>query len=144
MSAIPSDIADFIQQHKAATVCCLTETGSPYCFTCYYAFMPEQGWLVYKSGFGTQHEQCLKKQPAVSGTIVPEEIIVSTIRGIQYQGAQFAASFEQMMQANTAYYLRFPFAMAVPGNVFIIRLDWVKFTDNTISFGHKSHWSRAS
>ena len=142
MTAIPASISDFLNSQKAATVCCLSEEGNPYCFNCYYAYLPEEGWLIYKSGFSTKHEELLKKKNTVAGTVIPEELVVATIRGVQYQGVQLVEDMRTTMKANGAYYLKYPFAMAVPGKIFVIRLDKIKFTDNAISFGHKEHWSR--
>ncbi len=142
MSAIPSSITDFIKAQTAATVCCLAQNAAPYAFNCYYAFEEKKGWLIYKSGFSTAHEEMLKKDARVAGTIIPEQIILATLQGIQYQGAQLPDSLEISMQAASVYYLKYPFAMAVPGKIFAIRLDTIKFTDNARGFGHKENWQR--
>lgn len=136
-----TEITDFIKDCKVATVCC-TENDQPYCFNCYYAFMEQDGLLVYKSSFGTKHEKILENNVLVAGTIIPEAIDLATIKGIQFEGKLLKESLDISMKASSAYYLRFPFAMAVPGKIYVIEMDKIKFTDNTRGFGYKQHWER--
>ncbi|EGF0722467.1 hypothetical protein IBO59_003311 [Salmonella enterica] len=42
------------------------------------------------------------------------------------------------------YIRRFPVARVLPAPVWEIRLDEIKFTDNTLGFGKKLHWLRDS
>lgn len=140
---IPQNIVDFIQEHKAVSICCLDGEGKPYCYTCYYAFLPEQGWLVYKSGFGTAHESFIQNRVEAAATIIPEQIEVATIRGVQIQGTHLADYLANTFIAAQMYYLRFPFAVAVLGKLFVLRLDVIKFTDNTRKFGYKEIWQRS-
>ena len=37
---------------------------------------------------------------------------------------------------------RFPFARAMETDFFTIRIDWMKMTDNTLTFGKKLIWER--
>ena len=85
---IDKEIIDFIHQYKVATIACVEE-NKPYCFNCYYSFMEQDGFLVYKSSFNTRHENILNNNKQVAGTIIPEQIEVSTIRGIQFEGIFF-------------------------------------------------------
>lgn len=138
---IPSEMTGFIRNQKAATVCCI-ENHAPYCFNCFYAFMEEEGWLIYKSSSATRHEKILQHSRLVAGTIIPEEIAVATIQGIQFEGEILEDRLGASVKATAAYYFRFPFAAAVPGMIRIIALNHIKFTDNTRGFGHKESWNR--
>lgn len=138
---IDKEIIDFIYQYKVATIACVEE-NKPYCFNCYYSFMEQDGFLVYKSSFNTRHENILNNNKQVAGTIIPEQIEVSTIRGIQFEGILLDASLEITMKASSSYYLRFPFAMAVPGKLYVVALHSIKFTDNTKGFGFKQQWTK--
>lgn len=138
---IDQEISAFIAEQKVATVACV-EDGLPYCFNCYYSFLEQEGILVYKSSFNTRHESILKKNPVVAGTIIPEQIEVATIRGIQFEGVLLDESLDLTVKASAAYYLRFPYAMAVPGKLYMLQLNAIKFTDNTRGFGFKQHWKR--
>jgi len=138
---IDPEIAEFIEALKVATVC-TSKDDLPYCFNCYYAFSASDGYLIYKSSFGTRHEKMLGENPNAAGTIIPEQIEVSTIRGIQFEGVLLADNFDLNVKAASLYYLKFPFAVAVPGKLYVIRLDRLKFTDNTRGFGFKQVWER--
>ncbi len=48
--------------------------------------METEGLLIYKSSYGTQHEKILELNNNVAGTIIPEEIDLATLRGIQFEG----------------------------------------------------------
>lgn len=135
------EIMDFISEHHVASVACCEE-NIPYCFNCFYSFIKEGALLVYKSSFNTRHEQILEKHKNVAGTIVPEQVEVATIKGVQFQGVLLNDGIELAMKASASYYSRFPFAMAVPGKIQVIELQHVKFTDNTRGFGFKQHWSK--
>src|SRR5689334_8384484 len=111
---IDKDILEFIAENKVATVCCVDSEALPYCFNCYYSFMEKEGILVYKSSLGTHHEELLKKNTQVAGTIIPEHIEVAVIKGIQFRGVLLGETFDLTMKASAAYYLKFPFALAVP------------------------------
>ncbi len=39
--------------------------------------------------------------------------------------------------------MKFPLAVAIPGEVWTIRLSHIKMTDSTLSFGKKISWTRA-
>jgi hypothetical protein len=134
-------IQDFIKECKVATVC-VTDGEQPYCFNCYYSFIEREVFLVYKSSYGTQHEKLLEKNARVAGTIIPEQIDLTTLRGVQFEGEVLKDSFDISMKASAAYYLKFPFAMAVPGKIYVISLDKIKFTDNAKGFGFKQHWEK--
>lgn len=135
------EIADFIAACKVATVCCL-DNGAPYCFNCFYSFMEKEGLIVYKSSHGTKHEELLKTNKAVAGTIIPEEIEVATIRGIQYEGILLDDDLQLSLKASSSYYLRFPFAMAIPGKLYVLSPSSIKYTDNTKGFGYKKQWQK--
>jgi uncharacterized protein YhbP (UPF0306 family) len=135
------EIVDFINESKVATVCC-TEDEKPYCFNCYYAFIEQECLLIYKSSYNTRHEKILESNQSVAGTIIPEQIDLTTLKGIQFEGTLLKESFDIAMKAAAVYYLRFPFAMAVPGKVYIIELKRIKLTDNSRGFGYKQHWER--
>jgi uncharacterized protein YhbP (UPF0306 family) len=135
------EIVEFINANKVATVCC-TENNHPHCFNCYYSFLEMEGLLVYKSSLGTKHEEIMKMHKVVAGTIIPEQLEVVVIKGIQYEGLLLDDTMELTIKVSASYYLKFPFAMAVPGKVYAIQLNAIKFTDNMRGFGFKQQWKR--
>ncbi|MBS1782779.1 MAG: hypothetical protein JSS78_06915 [Bacteroidetes bacterium] len=141
MEEINKDIARFISENTVATLACV-DNQSPYCFNCYYAFLPAEGLLVYKSAFRTKHDAILEKNKQIAGSIVPNEINLSALSGIQFEGILLESRLDQTMRLSIPYYTRFPFAIALLGNICIIQMNTIKFTDYTKGVGYNLQWSR--
>jgi uncharacterized protein YhbP (UPF0306 family) len=133
-------IVDFINQQRVAGVCCVDAENNPYCFSCFYAFDKERNLLYFKSGAAAHHSQLLIQKPVVAGTIQPDKLNTLAIKGVQFTGRILDAKDEACSQAETVYHKRFPFALAMPGEVCTLQLEVIKMTDNTLSFGKKLHW----
>ena len=135
-------ITDFISRQTCASLACINEEGKPYCFCCFYAFDPEEGLLYFKSSAATIHARMLQKKPAVAGTIVPDKLEKVHVRGIQFEGIVIAA--DPLLSENAAriYYKKYPFARAISGELWIIRLQRIKYTDQRLGFGKKITWER--
>lgn len=134
-------IVEFINGQKVATVCGVDAENNPYCFSCFYAFDKERNLLYYKSGGGAHHSEILQHNPVVSGTINPDKLNSLAIKGVQFNGRVLDPADEICSEASPVYHKRFPFALAMPGDIWIIRLEVIKMTDNTLSFGKKIHWN---
>lgn len=133
-------IVDFIQHQRVATVCGVDEENNPYCFSCFYAFDEERQLLYFKSGSAAHHSQILSSNSIVAGTIQQDKLNSLAIRGIQFSGRVLDPGMNLCSEAASVYHKRFPFALAMPGDVWIIQLETIKMTDNTLSFGKKLHW----
>lgn len=134
-------IIDFIKAQKCASVSCSQEDGTPYCFSCFYAFNSKAGLLYYKTSPQAHHSKQMMVRRQVAGTILQDKLNSLAIQGIQFQGTVLSADDPQA-EGTSRYYKRFPFALAMPGEIWIIRLDSIKFTDNTQGFGTKIKWQR--
>lgn len=135
-------IKKFIQQQTCAAVCCVDEAGNPYCFSCFYAFDAGENFLYFKSSNESHHAALIKQNPAVAGTIMPDKLNVFQMKGIQFEGMIVEKNDERALQASDNYHKRHPMAYAVPGKVWTIRIDKIKFTDNSPGFGKKITWKR--
>jgi len=133
-------IVDFISQQRVVNVCCVDAENNPYCFSLFYAFDKERNLLYFKSGSGAHHSQLLDQNPVVAGTIQPDKLNSMAIKGVQFQGKIVDAKEKACLQAESVYHKKFPFALAMPGEVWTLQLEVVKMTDNTLSFGKKLHW----
>ncbi|UIV47193.1 YhbP family protein [Escherichia coli] len=69
---------------------------------------------------------------------------VALIRGVQFKGEIRRLEGEESDLARKAYNRRFPVARMLSAPVWEIRLDEIKFTDNTLGFGKKMIWLRDS
>ena len=133
-------IVDFINHQKVAAVCCVEEGNKPYCFSCFYAFDEKRKLLYFKSGPNAHHSQLLIQNPIIAGTIQQDKINSLAIKGIQFTGRILDAKDELCSQAENIYHKKFPFALAMPGEIWTLQLQVIKMTDNTSSFGKKLHW----
>ena len=140
---IPENIQDFISDQTCATVCCVGKSDDPYCFSCFYAFDPEEGSIYFKSAADTQHARMLKENHFIAGTIQPDKLNTLMIKGIQFRGIAISPDHPLAKKGTSKYYQRFPLALAMSGEVWTIRLSHIKMTDSTLSFGKKTVWTRA-
>jgi uncharacterized protein len=131
----------FIDSQKAASVCCLDAGGHPYCFTVFFALDTEKQLLYYKSSHNSYHGHVMEEGHRVAGTILPDKLNTLAIKGVQFTGTVLALD-DPLSNAGPVYYGKFPFAAAMPGEIWTIQLETVKFTDNSLGFGKKVLWRR--
>lgn len=133
-------IVDFISQQRVATVCCVDEENKPYCFSCFYAFDKERHLFYFKSGSNAHHSQLLLQNAVVAGTVQQDKLNPLAIKGIQFTGKIIDPNNELCSEAESVYHKRYPFAIAMPGEIWVLQPEVIKMTDNTLSFGKKLHW----
>lgn len=90
----------------------------------------------------TRHAQMSGPQAAIAGTVNGQPKTVALIRGVQFKGEIRRLEGEESDLARKAYNRRFPVARMLSAPVWEIRLDEIKFTDNTLGFGKKLVWQR--
>jgi uncharacterized protein YhbP (UPF0306 family) len=142
MNSIPQNVTDFIKLNQVASVAFLDKDKmSPYCISAFYAFNETNALLLFKSSEGTAHHHFIMEKGLVSGTILPTNLDKMNIKGIQFTG--YITDNETINTfANTAlYYKKYPIGLTISGYIWGIQLQTIKFTDNAISFGHKTLWS---
>jgi uncharacterized protein YhbP (UPF0306 family) len=133
---------DFMQGQRVATICCVDEQNNPYCFSCFYAFDAKDQLFYFKSSPATHHAILLHQKPLVAGTIQPDRLNPLAIKGVQFNGEVLGGNKALSEKALAFYHKKYPFALAVPGEMWIILADMIKMTDNTLSFGKKLVWQR--
>lgn len=135
-------IIAFISKQTCASLCCVDKDNKPWCFSFFYAFNKTEGLLYYKSSEDTRHSLAITNNMTVADTILPDKLNVLQIKGVQFEG--HVLDFEDPLgkDAHKNYHKKFPFSIAMPGQVWTIRLDAVKFTDNSLGFGTKLKWNR--
>jgi len=134
-------IVKFIEKQRSCTLCCVDENGKPYCFSCLYVFNAEHGLLYFKSSSKSKHCSILLKNPFVAGSILPNKLNVLMIKGIQFEGMVLPTNHFLSEQAAAYYYKKNPAAVAINGDIWIVKIDNIKMTDNTLGFGKKITWS---
>lgn len=138
---IDEKIIKFINKHHVLTLATSVD-NRPWCANCFYVYLENEQSLVFTSDDETQHAQEALINPHVSGSIVLETDIVGKIRGIQFAGEMYKPEEELHKKAKQKYLKRFPYASIMKTNLWVVRLDRIKLTDNRLGFGKKLNWSR--
>ncbi len=135
-------ITRFLEEQTCATICCLDEEGSPYCFSCYYVFNKEKDVLYFKSSPEAHHSVLLKNNAVIAGTVLPDKLNRLITRGVQLQGEVLQHLHSMAKDAYRCYHKIFPMALAIKGEVFTIQLTDIKLMDSKLGFGKKINWKR--
>jgi len=139
--SLQAKVITFLQEAKVLTYCTVVD-DQPHCAPCYFSFLEENGqyYLLFKSSEETQHIQEALINPKVAGSVLPNrKMEVSSNQGVQFRG-KFILEEEERTKLKKAYHAKFPYARAVPGEVWAIELIETKMTDNTLGFGKKLKW----
>ncbi len=136
-------IIHFLEQQNCASVCCIDEAGKPYCFSCFYAFSRIDGLIYFKSSANSHHANLLKKNSFIAGTVLPDKLNKLTIKGIQFEAIVLDTQHPLVKKRLNNYYKKHPAALAMPGDIWILQIEYIKMTDNTLGFGKKIIWNRA-
>lgn len=140
MKTLPESIKGFLVKNRVATICFTNEQNMPYCFTCFFVISGEHPTLVFKSSYGTAHEDATRFENKIAGTVLPEKVDLLKIKGVQFTGHTLnEAEIDQKLVSD--YYNKYPFGRVMPGYIWAVKLLAIKFTDNTRVFGQKTLWS---
>lgn len=135
-------IIHFIEKQTCGNLCTIGADGKPWCFSFFYAFAAAEGLLYFKTHLDTRHTVNMMANPIVAGTILPDKFNHLQIKGIQFEGEVLPLDHELAAHAASRYHHKHPIALAMSGDVWTVKLNAVKFTDNTLGFGTKLVWSR--
>ncbi|EAN9364609.1 hypothetical protein EP583_09670 [Salmonella enterica] len=123
---------------------CVYHEGELWCANAFYLFDAQNVALYLLTDDKTRHAQMSGACAPVAGTVNGQPKTVARIRGVQFKGEIRRLEGQESDAARKAYLRRFPVARVLPAPVWEIRLDEIKFTDNTLGFGKKLHWLRDS
>lgn len=121
---------------------CVAKEGELWCANAFYVYDPQRVVFYLLSEETTRHGQMTGQQAPVAGTINGQPKTVALIRGVQFKGEIRLLSGEEAEEKRALYVKRFPVARMLSAPVWELRLDELKFTDNTLGFGKKLHWLR--
>lgn len=134
-------IQKFLQSETVLSLA-TSVNNRPYCASCYYAFVPGDNLLVFKSDPDTQHIEDALENNQVAGTILPDKLDKTKIRGVQFSGLFKKPDSSVKSKAEKAYLLKYPASMLFRGTIWVIELNRIKFTDNALLKGKKILWER--
>ena len=133
-------VVDFLKKHHVLTLATSVE-NQPWCANCFYAFVEGEMAFVFTSGEETRHIREVGLNHHVAGSVVLETNVVGKIQGGQFSGVLLPVDKENS-QASHAYLKRFPFAALMDTTLWILKIDYLKMTDNRLGFGKKIYWNR--
>lgn len=134
-------IESFLKQNTNLTLA--TSAGNiPYCANCFFAYAEAINAVVFKSKRDTNHIKQALQNRSVAGSIVPDKLDPSKIQGIQFQGILLEPQNELLDLIKKVYYVKYPFALAFAGELWVIELISIKMTDNALGFGKKIEWKK--
>lgn len=123
---------------------CVHSEDELWCANAFYLYDAQKVAFYLLSEENTRHAQMSGSCARVAGTVNGQPKVVALIRGVQFTGEIRRLMGEESDVARKAYNRRFPVARVMSTPVWEIRLDEIKFTDNTLGFGKKMHWRRDS
>ena len=136
---IDSRIIKFFRKHHVLTIA-TTVDNEPWCANCFYVYLEEENSLVFTTDKDTRHGTEFLKNPAVAGSVVLETMVIGKIQGIQFQGVISEPAGDLLSKAKSGYLKRFPVAALMDTHLWVVKLTYIKMTDNTFGFGKKLIW----
>lgn len=121
---------------------CVANEGELWCANAFYVYDPQRVAFYLLSEETTRHGQMTGKQAPVAGTVNGQPKTVALIRGVQFKGEIRLLDGDEAAEKRALYVRRFQVTRVLSAPVWELRLDELKFTDNTLGFGKKLHWLR--
>lgn len=129
------------KQHVVTS--CVHHEGELWCANAFYLFDAQNVALYLLTDDKTRHAQMSGACAPVAGTVNGQPKTVARIRGVQFKG-----EIRRLEGRRATPRVKLTFVASrsrvLPAPVWEIRLDEIKFTDNTLGFGKKLHWLRDS
>ena len=135
-------IIQFLESQSSASICGVGTDGMPYCFSCFFAFDPKSFLFYFKSSADAWHSKMMQVNPRIAGTVLPDTLSRLAVKGIQFNGTLLQEDETLNRHAARLYYKKFPVARAIPGRLWAIQPEHIRFTDSTMGFGKKLIYSR--
>jgi len=134
-------ITEFLKKHHVLTLATCIE-NNPWCANCFYVWLEEEACFVFTTDETTKHGSDAVQNPEVAGSVVLETSVVGKIQGIQFRGTMEIPSGELANKSKFAYLKRFPVAIAMKTSLWVVKVNYMKMTDNRLGFGKKLIWEK--
>jgi len=143
MQAFPVPMIEFIENNHVLSLATLDAEGL-WSANCFYAFDAPAARLIILSSCDTRHGAAMLGAGLISGTISGQPKHLRDIRGIQFSALATRLEDLARYEALGVYTRRHPLAKLKTTDIWSLELQQLKFTDNHLLFGHKTHWNRAA
>ncbi len=134
-------IVEFIDEHHVLTLATVIN-DSPWCANCFYVYLEEENCFIFTSDDTTKHIQDVLVNKNVAGSVVLETKTVGKIRGIQFRGTLEKPDKTLESKAKKAYLKKYPYAILMKTSLWVLKIDYLKMTDNRLGFGKKLIWEK--
>ena len=141
MKKIDTKVLDFLDEHHLMTLATVRD-NVPHTSNMFYAFDAETGSFIFTSKYDTKHVGDVKLYNVVACNVALETKNVSKVQGLQITGRMMQVDGERLKKNKKLYLKKFPFAVFVDLDLWVVEMDGYKFTDNTLGFGKKLLWTR--
>ncbi len=142
-ATVPGPIVDLLASHHVVSLAVADESG-PWAASCFYAFDAGAMTLIVLTSTKTRHGRAMQAAARVSGSIAGQPKAIADICGVQFEATAERLAGGHRAAALYRFARRHPQAAIVPTDIWALRLDSVKYTDNRIVFARKLHWARAT
>lgn len=133
------EIIKFLRSHHQFTMATSVEE-QPYCAICYFVYSENLNAIIFKSSSDSRHIKEALRNAKVAAAIISSTNKLTESKGVQIEGKFIEPNTEQVHEAKRCYYLKFPFALAISGNIWLIELTKIKYTDNHLGHQNKLNW----
>ncbi len=134
-------IIEFLRKHHVLTLATCAE-NTPWCANCFYVWLEDENCFVFTTDPVTRHGSEAIKNPQVAGSVVLETSIVGKVQGVQFTGKMVVPEGDLAEKAKRVYLKRFPVAVLMKTNLWVVQVESIKMTDNRLGFGKKLIWER--
>jgi len=133
MSSDLEKIASFIEKHHVMSLATSDGDELSVC-SLFYVYDTKSLSFIVASSEDTNHIRHIQKNISIAGNILLETDKVGEIKGVQFKG-EFLALTNQKLKL--LYYKKFPYALAMNPQLWQIKVNYFKMTDNALGFGKK-------
>lgn len=136
------DIAAFLDENKTFSLA-VSANNKPYCAILFYAFFKNNNSIIFCSKQETNHCRIAQNNSNVSATIIPTDLAIINLQGIQLLGCVKKLDNQTDKDKIKCYKLKFPLAVFSSAHLFWeVEIESIKMTNNKIGFGKKLYWER--
>jgi len=133
-------IETFLDLHHVLSLATSNEDELSVC-NLFYAYDKLSSSFIVASSDDTTHIQNILQKNKVAGSVVLETKSIGKIQGLQFRG-EFTLLDDKALVSS--YFKEFPASVLMKPKLWKIKIDYFKMTDNTLGFGKKLIWSRAT
>lgn len=120
------------------TLATATLASDLWCCNIFYAFMSDSLELVFTSGTDTLHIAQLTANKQVAASIVLSTRVVGRLQGVQLTGQ--VTEVTDSKAHRDAFIKAFPYAALSLKELWSMKIETAKYTDNTLGFGTKLYY----